>query len=135
MIKDEYVVVLIRKPYGEEWELEIEKDYDDDLGLEFENDLMSEYKSCSNKCLFCFLLQGLSLIYQKNFLKKIQDIKDVKNYQYIQIKTYVQNSAYNINIKLRYITDKLQTFESTYVDSNFSSQHLTIVLAIQQSNF
>lgn len=67
--------------------------------------------------------------------KKIQDIKDVKNYQYIQIKTYVQNSAYNINIKLKYITDKLQTFESTYVDSNFSSQHLTIVLAIQQSNF
>ena len=55
MIKDEYVVVLIRKPYGEEWELEIEKDYDDDLGLEFENDLMSEYKSCSNKCLFCFI--------------------------------------------------------------------------------
>ena len=57
MIKDEYVVVLIRKPYGEEWELEIEKDYDDDLGLEFENDLMSEYKSCSNKCLFCFIDQ------------------------------------------------------------------------------
>ena len=68
------------------------------------------------------------------FIKKIQDIKDVKNYQYIQIKTYVENSAYNINIKLRYITGKLQTFESTYVDSNFSSQHLTIVLAIPQSN-
>ena len=68
------------------------------------------------------------------FIKKIQDIKDVKNYQYIQIKTHVENSAYNINIKLRYITGKLQTFESTYVDSNFSSQHLTIVLAIPQSN-
>lgn len=68
------------------------------------------------------------------FIKKIQDIKDVKNYQYIQIKTYVENSAYNINIKLRYITGKLQTFESTYGDSNFSSQHLTIVLAIPQSN-
>ena len=68
------------------------------------------------------------------FIKKIQDIKDVKNYQYIQIKTYVENSAYNINITLRYITDKLQIYESTYVDSNFSSQHLTIVLAIPQSN-
>ena len=68
------------------------------------------------------------------FIKKIQDIKDVKNYQYIQIKTYVENSAYNINIKLRYITDKLLTFRSTYVDSNFNSQHLTIVLAIPQSN-
>lgn len=37
MIKDEYVEVLIRKPNGEEWLLEIEKEYDDDLGVEFEN--------------------------------------------------------------------------------------------------
>ncbi|MCR5282218.1 MAG: DUF512 domain-containing protein [Lachnospiraceae bacterium] len=56
-VKDEYLEVLIRKPDGEEWELEIEKDEDEDLGLEFENDLMSEYKSCSNKCIFCFIDQ------------------------------------------------------------------------------
>ena len=54
MIKDEYIEVLIRKPDGEEWVLEIDKDYDDDLGIEFENQLMSDYKSCSNKCIFCF---------------------------------------------------------------------------------
>ena len=36
MIKDEYVEVLIRKPDGEEWLLEIEKEYDDDLGVEFD---------------------------------------------------------------------------------------------------
>lgn len=57
LIKDEYIEVLIRKPDGEEWLLEIEKDYDDDLGLEFENDLMSEYRSCCNKCIFCFIDQ------------------------------------------------------------------------------
>lgn len=57
LIKDEYVVVLIRKKNGEEWELEIEKEYDDDLGIEFENSLMSEYRSCSNKCIFCFIDQ------------------------------------------------------------------------------
>ncbi len=56
-IKEEYLEVLIRKADGEEWELEIEKDEDDDLGLIFENDLMSEYKSCSNKCIFCFIDQ------------------------------------------------------------------------------
>lgn len=56
-IKDEYIEVLIRKPNGEEWLLEIEKDYDDDLGLEFENGLMSDYRSCSNKCIFCFIDQ------------------------------------------------------------------------------
>lgn len=57
LIKDEYIEVLIRKKDGEEWLLEIEKDYDDDLGLEFENDLMSDYRSCSNQCIFCFIDQ------------------------------------------------------------------------------
>lgn len=56
-IKDEYIEVLIRKPDGEEWLLEIEKDFDDDLGIEFENGLMSDYRSCSNKCMFCFIDQ------------------------------------------------------------------------------
>lgn len=57
LMKDEYVEVLIRKPDGEEWLLEIDKEYDDDLGLEFENGLMSDYRSCSNKCIFCFIDQ------------------------------------------------------------------------------
>ena len=56
-MKDEYVEVLIRKADGEEWLLEIDKDYDEELGVEFENSLMSEYKSCSNKCIFCFIDQ------------------------------------------------------------------------------
>ena len=57
MIKDEYLEVVIQKPDGEEWILEIDKDYDDDLGIEFENALMSEYRSCRNKCIFCFIDQ------------------------------------------------------------------------------
>lgn len=57
MIKDEYLEVLIRKENGEEWLLEVEKEYDDDLGIEFENELMSEYRSCTNKCIFCFIDQ------------------------------------------------------------------------------
>ncbi len=57
MIQDEYLEVLIRKPDGEEWELEIDKDEEEDLGLEFENALMSEYRSCCNKCIFCFIDQ------------------------------------------------------------------------------
>lgn len=56
-IKDDYVEVLIRKADGEEWLLEIDKDYDDDLGIEFDNGLMSDYRSCSNKCIFCFIDQ------------------------------------------------------------------------------
>ncbi|MDD3369470.1 MAG: DUF512 domain-containing protein [Lachnospiraceae bacterium] len=57
MIKDEYIEVLIRKQNGEEWLLEVDKEYDDDLGVEFENSLMSDYRSCSNKCIFCFIDQ------------------------------------------------------------------------------
>ena len=57
MIEEEYVEVLIAKPSGEEWLLEIDKDYAEDLGVEFENGLMDDYRSCSNKCIFCFIDQ------------------------------------------------------------------------------
>lgn len=57
LAEDEYLVLVIRKENGEEWELEIEKDYDEDLGIAFENGLMDDYKSCSNKCIFCFIDQ------------------------------------------------------------------------------
>ena len=53
----EQLTVLIRKLDGEEWELEIEKDESEDLGIEFESGLMDEYRSCRNKCIFCFIDQ------------------------------------------------------------------------------
>lgn len=56
-VNDEELVLLIEKPNGEEWELEIEKDYEEDLGIEFEQGLMDEYRSCHNKCMFCFIDQ------------------------------------------------------------------------------
>ncbi len=57
LVNDEELVLLIEKPDGEEWELEIEKDYEEDLGIEFEQGLMDEYRSCRNKCMFCFIDQ------------------------------------------------------------------------------
>ena len=57
LASDEYLEVLIRKPSGEEWELEIEKEYEDDLGIIFENPLLDEYRSCRNSCIFCFIDQ------------------------------------------------------------------------------
>lgn len=57
LINDDYLEVVIRKKDGEEWEFEIEKDYQEDLGIEFENGLMDDYKSCHNKCIFCFIDQ------------------------------------------------------------------------------
>lgn len=50
------VLMVVRKANGEEWELDIENAYQD-LGIVFENSLMSEYRSCSNQCIFCFIDQ------------------------------------------------------------------------------
>ena len=57
MATGEDVELLILKPDGEEWVLEIEKEENEDLGLEFENGLMDEYRSCQNQCIFCFIDQ------------------------------------------------------------------------------
>jgi putative radical SAM enzyme (TIGR03279 family) len=54
---DEEVVLEIEKPDGEVWEYEIEKEYGENLGLEFQGGIMDKAKSCSNKCMFCFIDQ------------------------------------------------------------------------------
>ena len=56
-VEDEYIEILIKKANGEEWLLEVEKDLDEDLGIVFENGLMDDYRSCHNKCIFCFIDQ------------------------------------------------------------------------------
>ncbi len=56
-LADEYLEIIIEKPNGEQWDLEVEKDYDDDLGIDFENPILSHMKSCKNKCIFCFIDQ------------------------------------------------------------------------------
>ena len=55
--QDEYIEALVEKADGEQWLLEIDKEYGEDLGVEFENGLMDEYRSCHNKCIFCFIDQ------------------------------------------------------------------------------
>lgn len=57
LMQDEYIEVTVLTKDGEECILEIEKEYQEDLGVEFENGLMDEYRSCHNKCIFCFIDQ------------------------------------------------------------------------------
>lgn len=57
LIQDTYIEVLVEKADGEQWLLEVDKEYDEDLGIEFENGLMDEYRHCCNKCIFCFIDQ------------------------------------------------------------------------------
>ncbi|ADL12570.1 DUF512 domain-containing protein [Acetohalobium arabaticum] len=55
---DLYLELLIRKKNGEEWLYEIEKDYDEDLGLEFSSIIYDGLKKCNNNCIFCFVDQS-----------------------------------------------------------------------------
>lgn len=55
--QDENLWLEIRKPNQETWELDIEKDYDEDLGLEFADIVFDKMKGCSNRCIFCFVDQ------------------------------------------------------------------------------
>lgn len=57
MVTDDYVEMDIQKPDGEIWELEIEKEYDEDIGISFTNPLIDKAKNCRNKCIFCFIDQ------------------------------------------------------------------------------
>ncbi|WP_353097369.1 DUF512 domain-containing protein [Tissierella praeacuta] len=57
LVSDDYIVVAIEKRNGDIWEFEIEKDFDEDLGLLFTNPLIDKAKSCRNKCIFCFIDQ------------------------------------------------------------------------------
>ncbi len=54
---EEYIELEILHKNGEHVLYEIEKEIDEQLGLEFSNPIMDSIKSCSNKCMFCFIDQ------------------------------------------------------------------------------
>ena len=57
LMQNEELTMLVEKADGSQVEWEFDKDYYEDLGIEFENGLMSDYRSCRNKCVFCFIDQ------------------------------------------------------------------------------
>lgn len=57
LMSDDFVTVVIEKKDNELWELEIEKEFNEDIGIVFTNPLIDKAKSCQNKCLFCFIDQ------------------------------------------------------------------------------
>ncbi len=57
LITNENLMIEILKQDSEVWEIEIEKDEYEDLGLEFESLMIDDAKSCKNKCIFCFIDQ------------------------------------------------------------------------------
>lgn len=57
LCKNELIVVEIKKTNGEIEEIELEKDYDEDLGIIFESAVFDRVKPCLNNCIFCFVAQ------------------------------------------------------------------------------
>jgi len=55
--RDDSIVIEIEKSNGDIWGIEIEKDYDDDLGLIFDDIIFDRMKQCKNRCIFCFVDQ------------------------------------------------------------------------------
>ena len=57
LCKNEIITVEIKKKNGEIEEIELEKDYDEDLGIIFESAVFDKVKPCLNNCIFCFVAQ------------------------------------------------------------------------------
>lgn len=120
---DEYIELEIQTKSGERVVYEIEKDYDEELGLEFTNPIIDKAKSCRNKCMFCFIDQlpkgmretlyfkdddsRLSFL-QGNFVTLTnmseQDIEDIIRYRISPINISVHTT--NPELRQRMITNR-----------------------------
>ena len=57
LMMNEELTIVIKKQNGELEEIEIEKDFDEDLGIIFESAVFDRIKLCANNCIFCFVNQ------------------------------------------------------------------------------
>ena len=55
--QDDNITLVIEKKNGETWSVDIEKDFDDELGLLFEGVVFDRIRLCRNRCMFCFIDQ------------------------------------------------------------------------------
>lgn len=119
LICDEYLDVDVEKNNGEIWELEIEKEYDEDLGIEFKEAILDVPQRCHNNCIFCFIDQlpkgmrktlyfkdddsRLSFL-QGNFLTltnmKDEDIDRIINYKISPINISVHTTNPELRVKM-----------------------------------
>ena len=68
--KSDFLTLEVKKTIGDIEVIELEKDYDEELGIVFESAVFDRVKPCLNKCIFCFVDQ------QPEGLRKTLYIKD-----------------------------------------------------------
>jgi len=69
IINDEEIVLLVEHKNGELEEIEIEKDFDDELGIVFSSAVFDKLKRCQNHCIFCFVDQQPSGLRDSLYVK------------------------------------------------------------------
>lgn len=119
LLADDYIEIEVLKPNNEIWEFEIEKNYEEDLGVEFEQAILDKARSCSNNCMFCFIDQlpkgmretlyfkdddsRLSFL-QGNFVTltnmKDEDIDRIINYRISPINVSVHTTNPDLRVKM-----------------------------------
>lgn len=57
LCKSEFLTIEVKKTNAEIEVIELEKDFDEDLGIVFESAVFDKIKPCLNKCIFCFVDQ------------------------------------------------------------------------------
>jgi putative radical SAM enzyme (TIGR03279 family) len=140
---DDFIVLEIEKPDGDVWELEIEKEPGEDLGLEFTNPIIDKAKSCTNKCIFCFIDQlpegmretlyfkdddsRLSFL-QGNFVTltnmKDEDIERMVNYRLTPVNVSIHTTSPELRVRMlgnRFagtVMDRLKTLTDGHIDVN-----------------
>ena len=57
MESEEYLDLVVARADGDVWELELEKDFDQTLGVDFGENCFPNPINCANNCLFCFVDQ------------------------------------------------------------------------------
>lgn len=143
LMADENIIIEVEKLSGEVWQIEVEKDYEEDLGVEFENSILDNARSCSNNCLFCFIDQlpkGMrSTLYfkdddsrlsflQGNFVTltnmKDEDIDRIIRYRISPINVSVHTTNPKLRVKMlnnRFagnIYERLSKLASAHIDIN-----------------
>lgn len=68
---ENFFVLGVKKQNGEFKKIEVERNFGEKLGLEFDNIIFDQLKSCNNDCIFCFLKQSPSGL--RSSLKKQDD--------------------------------------------------------------
>jgi putative radical SAM enzyme (TIGR03279 family) len=68
-LAEENIELVVERQNGERQTFAIEKDYDDDLGIEFESAVFDNIRRCANNCIFCFVDQMPSGMRESLYVK------------------------------------------------------------------